>query len=697
MFNCTADSLVKFFFFSLPFLLFTPAHSDTANEDESQMVSDLFPASQASWETTPLGYVRGDWKKPIKWNANYSKKAKFGDGVTIGIMDTPINCNHKNLKTNSKRTCSSAYFDTGSFVTMDFEHGSNVAGVAAGTGGYGLAKNANIAGVAVFDDYGWYINNSQYIQAVDYLVNTKKAKVINWSYGAPYQPGVTFEPLQGGDINAARVAYNKALIVKAAGNGYEGIGQEFGTSFVTDVQKNVLKSYLNNVIFVGALNYNGSSIAAWSDRPGEACLQGLSEFKCTNKNKYKYYYIVAPGYVDTTAGSGNGSSYTQGTSFAAPIVAGAAALIKSRWPKLKPKQVRDILLRTATDMGKKGVDKVYGRGALNINKALKPIKGKVGGVKINSKNATVFKRVASLGGFSSDVKVTDTYGRNFDAVSYTVEHNATVDTFNILPDRNLSIHLIQKPVTQDDVALELNGFSMKGFSYFSEIIENHDYLNFDSNQGPLGELPSTLLNLNTGNQAAVYEKNDYTFFAMAPKMESGAAVGTRTIGAKKHWIASDTSTFTSSIALMKEKGFHGLRSQRGFGFDNNNDSVFIDLGFSHIGQLGSFDISLNHHRAVAGYSSKNISWNALGVSQLKAGFSKAFGNTKLGVKAVTDLNGAGTVTSSIKGLATTNDFYHTRTKVALSLHKQFSQQSAVAFNLSSEERGAANVSYNINF
>lgn len=683
---------------SFSFLLITPAYSETTTEDENQAAIYLsFPASQASSGATPFGFVKGDWEKPTKWNKQKAKKAKYGDGVTIGIMDSPINCDHKNLKTNSKRSCSNAYFSQGSFATQDFEHGSNAAGVAAGTGGYGLARNANIAGVAVFDDNGWYIDDNEYIAAVDYLVKTKKAKVINWSYGVPYQPGVTYEPLASSDINAVRVAKNKALIVKAAGNGYEGIGQKFGTTYIAGSQKDVLKKYLNNIMFVGALNYNGSSIAEFSDRPGEACLQGMSEFKCTKINKYKYYYIVAPGWVKTTAGAGNGSHNTQGTSFAAPIVAGAAALIKSRWSHLKPHQVRDILLKTATDMGKKGVDEVYGRGALNINKALKPIKGRVGGVKIKSKNTTAFKRIALLGDFSNDIKVIDSYGRDFDAVSYVIESNARIGTLDISPDSNLSIHLSQTPVTQNNVVLELNGFSMNGFNYFSDIAGNHNYLNFDSNQGPLGELELTLLNLNTGNQAVVYNKNDYTLFAMAPILKSDADIGTRTIGVKKNWMARDNATFSSSVALMREKGFHGLRSQTGFGFDDNNDSVFIALGYSHIGKLGSFDINFNHHRTMGGYSSKNISWNALGVSQLKAGFSKEFGDTKLGVKAVTDLDGVGKVNSSIKGLATTDDFYHIRPKLALSLDKQFSQRSAVAFNLSSEEGGAAHLSYNLSF
>ena len=38
----------------------------------------------------PLGYRKGDWKKPIKWSSKYVKKGKYGDNVTIGVMDTAV-------------------------------------------------------------------------------------------------------------------------------------------------------------------------------------------------------------------------------------------------------------------------------------------------------------------------------------------------------------------------------------------------------------------------------------------------------------------------------------------------------------------------------------------------------------------------------------------------------------------------------
>lgn len=645
-------------------------------------------------ESIPLGYVKGDWKKPIQWNNRKARQANYGDGVTIGIMDTPINCLHKNLKTTGKRTCKSyGWWDSGTFTSNDREHGSNAAGVAAGTGGYGLASNANIVGVAVFDDNGFYVSRAQYSAAVDFLVNTKNAKVINWSFGAGYTPGSNYHPIDDWDINAARIARNKALIVKAAGNDpvdYDSVRRG-------PAKKNVLKSYLNNVILVGALNPTGTSIASFSTTPGAGCFLGKNERNCTKNNKYKYYFIVAPGYVNTTAGSGHGSNNTQGTSFSAPIVAGAAALIQSRWPRLKPHQVRDILLKTATDMGRRGVDNVYGRGALNISRALKPVRGRVGGVRINSNNALVFNRVASVGEFSQDIKVRDAFGRDFEAVGYASGNQAVIKTIDILPNGDLSIHINEIAVKQDDMSFGVLGVSVGGLSYFSEISGNNEYTSFELDDRLLGELPSSLLALNVGNQAAIYKGDDFAIFAFTPNKKNNSMVDTSTIGVSKSWLGGGNLTFNSTAAIMTEKGFHGLSSVKGFGFENKNKSVFFQAGVSHNSQFGSFDIGLNHHRSTAGYSSDNIRWSSLGVTQLQAGFSKAVGDTRVGIKAVSGLDVAGKLKSSIKDLRTLDDFYHKQSKIAVNLNTKFNNQSILDLNLSTEKSGTLDISYTFNF
>jgi subtilisin family serine protease len=59
-----------------------------------------------------------------------------------------------------------------------------------------------------------------------------------------------------------------------------------------------------------------------------------------------------------------------GNSFAAPAVAGAAALLKQYWPQLGGQAIGRILLETVTDAGAPGVDPVFGAGILNVEKAM---------------------------------------------------------------------------------------------------------------------------------------------------------------------------------------------------------------------------------------------------------------------------------------------------------------------------------------
>lgn len=70
---------------------------------------------------------------------------------------------------------------------------------------------------------------------------------------------------------------------------------------------------------------------------------------------------------------GNYWAGASGTSFAAPTVSGAVAVLMSSFPNLKSEQVTSILFTTAKDLGAAGVDDVYGRGLLDLNKATQPV------------------------------------------------------------------------------------------------------------------------------------------------------------------------------------------------------------------------------------------------------------------------------------------------------------------------------------
>ena len=61
-----------------------------------------------------------------------------------------------------------------------------------------------------------------------------------------------------------------------------------------------------------------------------------------------------------------------GTSFSAPYVSGAVALLAQAFPNLTGAQIVQLLLESADDLGGAGIDAVYGRGALNIGRAFAP-------------------------------------------------------------------------------------------------------------------------------------------------------------------------------------------------------------------------------------------------------------------------------------------------------------------------------------
>lgn len=65
-----------------------------------------------------------------------------------------------------------------------------------------------------------------------------------------------------------------------------------------------------------------------------------------------------------------GYSEVTGTSYSAPVAAGALALLMERYPYLDNAQVRDVLLTTATDIGEAGVDEVFGWGLIDLAKAV---------------------------------------------------------------------------------------------------------------------------------------------------------------------------------------------------------------------------------------------------------------------------------------------------------------------------------------
>lgn len=83
-------------------------------------------------------------------------------------------------------------------------------------------------------------------------------------------------------------------------------------------------------------------------------------------------FITAPGQSIYVRGLSGGAFLYSGTSFSAPYVVGALALLLQAFPTLTPAQAISLLYTSATDTGAPGVDAVYGHGFINVGNAFQP-------------------------------------------------------------------------------------------------------------------------------------------------------------------------------------------------------------------------------------------------------------------------------------------------------------------------------------
>jgi subtilisin family serine protease len=176
------------------------------------------------------------------------------------------------------------------------------------------------------------------------------------------------------DLNSFANASKTMVLVAAAGN--QGLPYaQFPGAFATQVDKSGNLVLGGRMLIVGSVNSN-NVISSFSNRAGSLCTS-LTGSTCNDKYYVKDFFVVAPGETVTSSipnqiKPGNQSNPTTGTSPATAYVTGGVALIKQAWPQLTAAQIVNLVKTTATDLGAKGVDEVYGWGLVNFDKATAP-------------------------------------------------------------------------------------------------------------------------------------------------------------------------------------------------------------------------------------------------------------------------------------------------------------------------------------
>ena len=256
-----------------------------------------------------------EYKDYVYDQLNYNLNTEF-DGRKI-VGDNPNDINDKK-------------YGNGNVIGPKKEgakHGTHVAGIIAAVrdnnkGGDGVAsKNVEIMAVRAVPNGDEY--DKDIALAIRYAVDNG-AKVINGSFGKSYSPNRQWV------YDAIKYAASKdVLFVHAAGN--DGQDIDSSPNFPNDAD-GASPEYADNVLTIGALNYEyGASL--------------MAEFSNYGKENLD---IFAPGVKIYATTPNNTYEYLQGTSMAAPNVAGVAALIRAYYPSLTASQVKHIIMDSGT-------------------------------------------------------------------------------------------------------------------------------------------------------------------------------------------------------------------------------------------------------------------------------------------------------------------------------------------------------------
>jgi subtilisin family serine protease len=344
---------------------------------------------------------------PDEFNAQYTlsiigaktayQRGFTGKGVKVALIDTGMDTDNSEF---AGRVVDSFNFtnNTAGNSNGANPHGTEVAGILAASrnfhGMHGVAYDANIMSLQVFDDNNQPLNSggqlSTFAPAINYAVS-HGAAVINGSYGPDKNwhdnsKFFGYQIIRNNDLldGAAYLAAAQAgkILVFPAGDYYglypDVAANPTGPGFlpfispshnsITGVANGAYRAQGGGTVTADFSGMIGKTIVVVSTDRNNV----ISSFS-NRCGVAAAWCMAAPGEnIFTTAPNENYTTVT-GTSFAAPQVAGAAAILKQEFPNLSADQIVNILLTTATDLGATGVDAIYGHGLLNLAKATAPI------------------------------------------------------------------------------------------------------------------------------------------------------------------------------------------------------------------------------------------------------------------------------------------------------------------------------------
>ena len=341
-------------------VLLTPA-SDPPPGDPPPIDSQ---ANRFVWETPE--YLQNYGLAQIGASFAYAKNA-FGQNTTIAVIDVGNQTNHPEVYGRVDPDSTSIYDERGDIVEGDnrWAHGLQCATLAMGTkndtGAHGVAIDATLLYIRADAGYGWPSLNDfplhtpdDLAQSIDYAV-ANGADVISLSLGVSEDPDrILYDAIE-------RATNAGVVIVTALGNYFDGRADAEKKIVLYPAAYGGDPAFQGRLVLAGASNASGE-IAFFSPRAG---------------NDGQVAFLLAPGANMLVPGGGlsrntllqpgNTTSYVRdsGTSFAAPHIAGAIALVMSG-TGTNAVDALQLLYDNAVDVGEPGTDPVNGVGRIDL-------------------------------------------------------------------------------------------------------------------------------------------------------------------------------------------------------------------------------------------------------------------------------------------------------------------------------------------
>jgi subtilisin family serine protease len=317
----------------------------------------------AQWQLSALD-------APAAWSRS------TGAGVVVAVLDSGVDADHPDL---AGHVLSGADFVDGTTDgrTDPVGHGTAVAGLIAGraddsAGVEGIAPDAEILPVRVLDAQNKYADAATVAEGLRWAVD-HGAGVVNVSLGGAIRS----------DTLAAAIGYAYAhdvVVVACTGNK--------AADEPTDVWYPAREPGVVAVAGLAPIDPatpdpatpdpatpdparpDSATPDSAADSPAAGSAAPGSGVTLWSGGLTGPYTVLTAPAVDLLAAKPGGYWQVQGTSFAAPLVAGVAALIRARWPGMDAANVVNRLISTADDLGPAGRDPLYGYGEVDPVRAL---------------------------------------------------------------------------------------------------------------------------------------------------------------------------------------------------------------------------------------------------------------------------------------------------------------------------------------